>query len=194
MSEESQPKTPRKIIPVISFRLPDLITKEFFLKDVPTYISTCISDGVFVSIDGQWNGQPFHTTFPTGRMALGPDNQPLYMRLDLPQHSIRYYERRDGEGGPNYAVNYTNQPPEERDEQRRRTLALELHAHDIKGKFVLDTDSEMDMEHLKKLQAITDSLVDTMNVYLKLGGVNTKKLRNSHGAGTLESLVVPQTE
>ena len=192
MSEEAKER--RIVIPVLSFKLPDLVTTESFLNDVPTY-ANCVSDGTFVSLDGKFNGQPFHVQFPSGYWYNQP-NQPLYMRLDLPQHGIRFYERRSGGGGPAYAINYTNQPPEERDEQRRKILISVFHAHiaSVKGKFVLDSDPEINADDLQRLQAVSESLVDTVNLYRHIGRVNADKIKASHGAGTLDSLVVPQTE
>lgn len=193
MDETSEPTHKSSIMPAISFRLTKLMIGEGLLKNVPTYVSEVVSDGAFTSIDGRLNGQPFHAAWPVA-LYLGHDEQPIYLRCDFPQQSVRFYERTSGNEGPAYAINYTNKEAEERSDERRKVIRMHLHENSLTGRYVFDTDPEIDMEHLERLQAIAAYLKPTINIWHKIGKVNARILTNLHGSGTLESLVVPQNE
>lgn len=188
MDETEQRHAP--IIPAISFRLSKYLTDEGVLKNVPTYVSGAVSDGTITSIDGKLNGQPFHAAWPPG-IYLHSHEQPVYLKLELPQQSITFYERTHGNEGPAFAINYLKKEPEERDEERKKVIHVHLHSSQ-QGRYVFDTDTEINAQDLERLKAIAAYLKPTLRMWRKIGKVNAIKLINSHGEGTLDSLVVPE--
>ncbi|MBS3113918.1 hypothetical protein J4448_02355 [Candidatus Woesearchaeota archaeon] len=169
------------------------MTSEDFLSKVPTYVSNVVSDGMITSIDGRLNGQPFHATWPAG-VYVTRDEQSYYLRLNFPQQSIAFYERRRGNQGPAFAINYSKREPEERDGERRKVIHVHLHCNNPEGRYSFDTDAEINNKDLERLKAIADYLKPTIDMWHNIGNVNSIKLMNSRGRGTLDSLVVPQSE
>lgn len=187
--DEATNQESRPIIPAISFSLPKLFLSGRSLENVPTYVSKAVSDGTMTSIDGRLNGQPFHAAWPPGFYFNDPE-QSIYLKLYFPQQAIAFYERTRGIQGHAFAINYLKREPEERDEERRKIIHIHLHAGQ-EGRYVFDTDPEINMEHLERLKAIAAYLKPTLRMWCKIGRVNAVKLINADGAGTIESLVVP---
>ena len=65
------------------------------------------------------------------------DEQSYYLRLNFPQQSIAFYERRRGNQGPAFAINYSKREPEERDGERRKVIHVHLHCNNPKEGIVL---------------------------------------------------------
>ena len=182
-----------QIIPAISFRLSKLFTSTaHFLDKVPTYVSEVVCDGTFTSIEGKLNGQQFKA-FLAPAIYLGHPEQSIYLKLDLPQQNVIFYERTRGTEGPPYAINYVNRESEDRSDERRKVILVHLHATQ-QGRYVFDTDPEIDAKDLEKLKTIAAYLKPTLRFWKKIGKVNSIKLISAQGSGTLDDLVVPETE
>lgn len=178
---------PTTRVPIISFEL----SMPGPLGIVPTYISNASYNGLGLTTKGNLNGQPFFAEFPSVMSA--PRESWLYFSLRFPLESIGYYARVIGTEGPAEAINYTNKEPEERDAARQEIIR-NLLTFRPKGRFVFDSDGEINREHLGRLREIFRFLSPTILDLYQFAESNEDALKNSRGKGTIDSLVVPQNQ
>src|SRR3989338_3279323 len=195
MGKDQKQETTRDMIPVLIFKLSGLLTIPQSLDEVPTYIANGEFDGHRLMLQGKLAGQPFNAAFPSGAISLPRrENDTHYLRLYFPQQKVGYYERLTGSGHPTYAINYADEKAEERDEKRKRVFSLQLRLNNPRNKFVFDSDAGINNHDLERLKTIAEYIKPTVVHWHDLGTTEATFLQNSRGQGTLDSLVIPQSE
>jgi hypothetical protein len=178
--------TPLVNVPVLSFSFKDAHIPN--LGSVANYVEKAEFWSFGVTLDGKISGQPFRMSYPNN--VTSDPNANLYVRLDLPMHRLKFYDMlaTRNKSDPVFAVNYTEEQPEERDDERKKVINR-IGIYDVQGRLVLDSDGTVEEEELAKLRDIVKFLRPTAVTLYRIGWESA--ILHTGNSNTLDTIVVP---